>query len=425
MTYTKKLKPHEFKIWHGKQPLLGQLDIELTERCNNTCIHCCINLPEDDVAARNREMGTDFVKEVITQAAGLGCLTVRFTGGEPLLREDFGELYVFTRRLGMRVILFTNGRLITPELAALLARMPPGRVVEVSVYGMRPESYDRVVGKKGAFAEFRRGVALLEKHQIPFIVKAALLPFLKDDLAEFESWAQTIPRMDKSPGYAMNFDLRSRRDDPAKNARIAKLRVSPEETVGMLSRNPLYLKEMKQFCEKFMGPPGDKLFSCGAGHGTCIDAYGKAQMCIGLRDPGTVYDLRNASVKNQTMNQGVKAAPSLSGSPDGSQSTGSEPRQSPLRFALTEYFPRLRELRATNPEYLNRCGRCFLKGLCEQCPAKSWMEHGTLDTPVEYLCTVAHAEAGYLGLIGDQENAWEVEAWRERVAQFSGINAKV
>ena len=396
MTYIKKLKPHEFRIWHGKQPLLGQFDIELTERCNNNCIHCCINLPEDDVGARNWEMGTDFVKDILTAGRRPG-LPER-----PVYRRrtppagGFAELYIFARRLGMQVILFTNGRLITPELADLLARMPPGRVVEVSVYGMRPESYDRAVGKKGAFSEFRRGVALLEKHQIPFIVKAALLPFLKEDIAEFETWAQTIPRMDQKPGYSMNFDLRSRRDDPAKNTRIAKLRASPDETVTMLARDPLYLKDMRQFCGKFMGPPGDKLFSCGAGHGTCIDAYGKAQMCMGLRDPGMVYDLCG----------------------DGVGANG----HSSLRNALTEYFPRLREMRSTNPEYLHRCARCFLKGLCEQCPAKSWMEHGTLDTPVEYLCSVAHAQARYLRMITDQENAWEVEDWRERVERFTQVH---
>ena len=82
-------------------------------------------------------------------------------------------------------------------------------------------------------------------------------------------------------------------------------------------------------------------------------------------------------------------------------------------------------MRATNPEYLNRCAGCFLKGLCEQCPAKSWMEHGTLDTPVEYLCGVAHAQARYLGLITDQEKAWEVEDWRERVKGFTGNTSKV
>ena len=81
---------------------------------------------------------------------------------------------------------------------------------------------------------------------------------------------------------------------------------------------------------------------------------------------------------------------------------------------------RLWEVRPTNPEYLNRCGRCFLKGLCEQCPAKSWMEHGTLDTPVEYLCAVAHAQARYLGLLNEKESAWEVEDGKKRVQRFSG-----
>ena len=47
------------------------------------------------------------------------------------------------------------------------------------------------------------------------------------------------------------------------------------------------------------------------------------------------------------------------------------------------------------------------------------MEHGTLDTPVEYLCTVAHAQARYLGLLNDNENSWDVESGKERVGRFA------
>jgi len=412
MTFIRKLKPHEFNPWRDKRPLLGQLDIELTERCNNACIHCLINQPEHDAEARAREMDTALVKDILQQAAGLGCLTVRFTGGEPLLRDDFAELYLFARRLGMQVILFTNARRMTPELAQLLARIPPGRVVEVTVYGMHAESYDAAAASRGAFAEFWRGVELLREYNIPFIVKQSVLPPNRHEIAEFEAFAATLPRMDKMPGYAMNFDLRARRDNPAKNRFIQTLRLSPDETVAMLARNPNYRKSMREFCGKFMGPPGDKLFNCGAGHSTCVDAYGKAQMCMGLRDPGMVYDLtpQPPSLQGKGENQESPASPSLRGK--GAGGLG-------LRYALTEFFPRLREMRATNPDYLNRCARCFLKGLCEQCPAKSWQEHGTLDTPVEYLCEVAHAQARYLGLVAENENAWEVVDWRERVARFT------
>jgi MoaA/NifB/PqqE/SkfB family radical SAM enzyme len=391
--YVQKLKPHEFDPWHGKRLLLGQLDIELTERCNNNCLHCCINLPENDEKARSREMDTAFFKDVLAQAAGLGCLTVRFTGGEPLLRGDFEDLYLFARRSGLRVILFTNARLITPALARLLARIPPGRLVEVTVYGMSAASYDAAAASPGAFEEFRRGIALLREHSIPFIVKQAILPPNRHERAAFEAFAATIPWMDKSPSYAMNYDLRGRRDNPAKNRLIEKLRLSPEETTAVLAANPRYVDGMREFCGKFMRPPGEEIFSCGAGHGACIDAYGRAQMCMGLRHPDAVFDLRRPTE-------------------DGGGN-------SPLRYALTEFFPRLRKIRATNPEYLRRCARCFLKGLCEQCPAKSWQEHGTLDTPVEYLCAVAHAQARFLGLLGEGESAWEVEDARARVASFA------
>ncbi len=132
-SYVIKQKTHKNTI---PSSLLNHIDIELTERCNNACIHCLVNQPEKDETVRAREMDTALIKSILTQAAELGCLTVRLTGGEPLLRDDFAEIYLIARRLGMYVILFTNARRITPEIAGLLARYPPGREVEVTVYGM-------------------------------------------------------------------------------------------------------------------------------------------------------------------------------------------------------------------------------------------------------------------------------------------------
>jgi len=377
---------------------LSHIDIELTERCNNACIHCLINRSQQDANARAREMSTEMVKGILLQAAALGCLTVRFTGGEPLLREDFAEIYLCARRLGMWVILFTNARLITPEIAQLLARIPPGRPVEVTVYGMRAESYDGAAATSGAFDEFWRGVNLLREYKIPFVVKQSLLPSNRGEMAEFEAFAAELPAMEgNKPGYALNYDLRARRDDPLKNRRIAALRLSPAETVAILARNPDCRRGMREFAGKFMGPPGDKLFACGAGLGVCVDAYGKAQMCMGLRAPDMVFDLSSRAESG-----------------DG------------LQYALDEVFPKWREKHAQNPEYLRRCAVCFLKGLCEQCPAKSWKENGTLDTPAEYMCQVAHAQAVYLGLLREGEQSWEVpEAdWHERVARFTNEDSE-
>ena len=386
--YVARQTVEESTLWKDKLLILGRLDMELTERCNNNCIHCYINLPVDDNAARRSELSTAEIEAILAEAASLGCLTVRFTGGEPLLREDFEELYLFARRQGMKVLLFTNATLMTPELADLFVRIPPLEKIEITVYGMTQRSYEGVTRTPGSFDAAWRGINLLLEKSVPFVVKGALLPPNRGEMEEFEAWAATIPWMDKPPSYSMFFDPRCRRDSEDKNRLIKKLRLSPQEGLRILTRRQeSYIKEMKQFCSRFTRPPGDKLFSCGSGlGGGCVDAYGAFQPCMLLRHPDTVYQLKRGS----------------------------------LRDALTGFFPEVRQTKAENPDYLARCARCFLKGLCGQCPAKSWMETGTLDTPVEYLCELGHAQARYLGLLEDGEMAWEVEDWEERIKRLAG-----
>jgi MoaA/NifB/PqqE/SkfB family radical SAM enzyme len=398
--YAVRLKIDESPLWRDRRPQLVSLDIELTERCNCDCIHCCINLPANDAAARGQEMTTSEVKCILREAAQLGVLLVRFTGGEPLLRTDFEELYVFARQQGLKVLLFTNGCLVSPRLADLFARIPPLSPIEITVYGMTRRSYEAVTRAHGSFAQFRRGVGLLLERRIPFVVKSALLPPNRAEMTTFEAWAASLPGMTKPPEYSMFFYSRDRRDNAQKNKLIRSLRLSPAEGVAIQVRDRArYLKNMSQFCGRFLGPPGDRLFPCGFGDGPCVDAQGRVQPCMGIRVPELTYSLRASS-------------PSP-GHPDGG---GAETRC--LADALANFFPRLREMRATNPEYLRRCARCFLKNLCDQCPGASWAEHGTLDTPLDHVCAVAHAHGRELGLLHASESAWEVEDWRERVAQF-------
>ena len=384
-SYVKKENINKASLWKNKAPLLGWLDMELTERCNNNCIHCYINLPVDDSSAQERELPTDAIKNILREAVLLGCMEVRFTGGEPLLRKDFEELYLFARKQGLKVLLFTNATLITPHIAGLLSSVPTLERIEITVYGMKKKSYEAVTRTAGSFEAAWRGINLLLEKKVPFVVRGALLPSNKEEIDEFERWATAIPWMDKPPSYSMFFDLRCRRDGK-KNELIKSLRLIPEEGLGILTRRKdKYIKGMQEFCSKFMRPSGDRLFPCGAGCSSgCVDAYGALQPCMMLRHPDAVYDLRKGSLKD----------------------------------ALENFFPKMREIKATNPDYLNRCAKCFLKGFCEQCPAKSWMEFGTMDTPVEYLCGIAHVQARFLGLINEEEKAWQVQDYKERIKNF-------
>ncbi len=391
------------RMIHSSGSRIQAIDIELTERCNNDCIHCCINRPANDADARKRETTTAGIIDVLAQAVALGCLQVRFTGGEPLLRKDFERVYVAARRLGLQVLLFTNGCLITPRIANLFARTPPRAPIEITVYGMRQQSYEAITRRPGSYAQFRRGVNLLLAGNIPFVVKSVVLPQNQHEMPEFEAWARSLPWMTDAPAYAMFLDLRNRRDDDDRNATIATLRLPAEAGVALLARDATRHKtQLQEFACKYMKPSGDALFTCGAGTCICIDAYGRAQPCMSLRSPELTVGMTAESGDEK------KAIAPVAGT--GGNAAG-------LEDALNQ-FSKLANLRATNPDYLRRCAQCALKGLCEQCPAKSWIEHGTLDTPVEYFCRIAHAQARNFGWLGEGEHGWEVTDWQQRLARM-------
>jgi radical SAM protein with 4Fe4S-binding SPASM domain len=373
--YVKRIRSGEARLWPSRRPPLTRLDIELTERCNNDCVHCSVNRPAGDREAREKEWGAESWKKLLGEAAALGCLVVRLTGGEPLLRDDFEEIYVHARRLGLRVMIFTNATLMTPGLARLLKDTPPLEAVEVSVYGMKRETYEAVTRAPGSFDAFRRGLGLLRENGVPFIVKGAVLPATRGEMDEFEAWAAGLPGAAGLPSYALLFDLRSRRDG-RKNDLIASLRTDADEFVRVSRRHgEEAVGEWRDLCARSGGGRGGRLFSClPSGGSAAVDPYGQLQYCLGLRHPATVCDLAAGS----------------------------------LREAVTEFLPLVRDMRSAGRAYLERCGRCFLKGLCEQCPAKSWAEHGTLDTPVEYFCGIAHAQAVAAGLLEPGEKAWTV-----------------
>ena len=83
----------------GRYPLSATL--ELTNRCNFNCVHCYINQPANDQVAKQRELTTDQVKKIIDDMAEVGVLFLTLTGGEPLLRPDFAEIYT--------CLLYTSG----------------------------------------------------------------------------------------------------------------------------------------------------------------------------------------------------------------------------------------------------------------------------------------------------------------------------
>ncbi len=382
--YIQRIPQHKAPFWKKEKPVITCLEIELTERCDNNCIHCYINKPEKDKNALGGELSTQKLKRIISEAVSLGALIVKFTGGEALLRADFKELYLYARKLGLKVILYTNGNLISQDLIELFKKTPPLMPIHVSIYGISRKCHEAITRKKGSYRKAMRGIRMLLRAKIPFIVRTLKLPQNRIEFSKLCRWIKSLPYSEPSIPEGTFLLLHCRRDIK-KNILIRKLRMSPVEYVNSFIRLDNFIQDRQRLFKKNNFLFNNKIFDCGVkGHTVCLDAYGYLQPCILLREQSCVYNLKSGS----------------------------------LRYALTKFLPKISKRVTSNPDYLSKCARCFLRPICEQCPGQSWVEHGNLDNPVDYCCEIAHTEARLLGLLNEGEYGWSVPNWKERIKGF-------
>ncbi len=81
------------------------MDLALTFRCQNDCVHCYAGGPHE-----TPELTTAQWKSVIDKLSEIGVFILTFTGGEPTLRDDLPELLLYAQNKGMVTGLISNGR---------------------------------------------------------------------------------------------------------------------------------------------------------------------------------------------------------------------------------------------------------------------------------------------------------------------------
>jgi len=346
----------------GRYPLSGS--IEVTNRCNLRCQHCFIQC-DRQAWEHEPDLTTAEWCDILDQMAKAGTLWLLITGGEPLMRPDFAEIYMHAKRLGFLVTLFTNGTLVTDEVADLLEAYPPF-AVEVSLYGRTQEVYERVTTVPGSFARCMAGIQRLHQRRLLLRLKTPVMTLNVDELWDIKAYAEEL-------GTPFRFD-------PMINAGLAggkeplALRLSPEEVVALDLADPERMSEWREFCSRFVGEriPTDDLYVCGAGLRTFhIDAAGRMNVCLLSRRPQ--YSVRAGS----------------------------------FREGWEQALPNERK-RQVSAAY--GCNRCRLQALCGQCVAWAEMECGQAEQAVPYLCAVAHERAKAIGrpttIVADTSIQW-------------------
>jgi len=363
MSQTSAIEIQDFTLWNKmkSQRSLFSFDLELTARCNLNSRHCYINLPANDKAAQGRELSLAEIAHIADQAVELGALWCLITGGEPLLRDDFADIYMLLKRKGLLVSVFTNATMIRAEHIALFKKYPP-RDIEVTIYGSSRESYERVTRRPGSFAAFERGLDALCDAGVRVRLKAMAL---RSNLEDMEAIA-TFGRARTKDFYRFDPQLHLRFDgDAQRNEEIKGERLTPEEIVDIERADEkhfgaLAASEDKLIIAELNHIGCDHLFHCGAGTSNFNVGYdGTFRLCSSLWAPGTTVNLREI----------------------------------PLRQAWETFISTVRDLRSRKPEFLNTCRKCELVNLCLWCPAHAHLETGELDGATPYFCAVAHARA--------------------------------
>ncbi len=370
--YLEELKLPDFHLWKRTEekriPLSAE--IELTERCNNNCVHCYINLPADDEEARKRELSFEEIRDIVDETVQMGCLWWLITGGEPLVREDFADIYLYLKKKGLLTSVFTNATLITPELVSLFKKHPP-RELEITVYGITPKTYEKITRTLGSFEAFMKGINLLQKENVPFTLKAMAL---KSNMGELEAIKDFCKPISRGPFRFDPFLHLRLRLNGKRNRQIRNERLSPQEVVAIELRDEERKNGLlKQVCEEkeraeetVHFSDDNQLFYCGAGRTSfAIDSYGFLKLCSSLSHPDCVYDLKKGS----------------------------------LREAWEEFVPKVRAMRTEDEECRKKCLNCPLINLCMWCPATSYLECGKVDRHIENFCQIAHARAEALGTV--------------------------
>lgn len=255
--------------------------IELTSKCNFKCVHCYL-----DNCHSEEQLPLDKIKYILDQLAKAGMLTIFLSGGEPLLRSDFPEIYTYAKKLGFLIVIFTNGYLLNDSLLELFLKYPPLEI-DISLYGGSNEAYERITGVKGAFDVIKQNILKYTQAGIFVSSKTPVLNLMIDDLDNIKKFADDchIP-------WRISFDIVPTIDNEEKNG----YQVEAKTAVQLFKKySSTYQADKTTLIENLMNSNfriGRKRYACGTGKSSCfVDYRGIVCPCIETRHRGiSIFD---------------------------------------------------------------------------------------------------------------------------------------
>lgn len=343
-------------------PLSGTF--ELTGRCNLDCKMCYVHVDKQRIQELGfRERTTEEWISMAKQIFEAGTFKLLLTGGEPMLRPDFCEIYEAVAQMGFFLSLYTNATMITPKIMETLKKYPP-HTIGVTVYGVSSDTYGKVCGNPNGYEQMMQGVEQLLELPSKIELRATIV---QDNLKE----AKEIETFIKSFGDRVTFNINQTVFQSSRGSigNASACRLTPQQNAQFYCKryismaeecieNPEKMNEIRMDLEK--NKQGEKqpvqselqgIYGCGAG----LEEYtitwdGRMLPCTLM---GNCYT-------------------------------------EPFEEGFQQAWERLQDV-MIKPVLPAKCQECSVKQLCGVCPASRYCETGDINGIPEYFCQLAES----------------------------------
>lgn len=342
---------------HAKAKKLGvpaAVTFEITSRCNFECKMCYVH---DKTDCGKNELSAEQWLSLGRQARDSGALFLLLTGGEPLVRSDFEQIYTGLSEMGFVISINTNGSLLSGKTAELFKKLPPNRL-NISLYGVSDNTYREVTGR-AAFESVKNNILDMRASGIDCRINCSLTPlnaaeingifdFAKQNDLFIKATSYMYPPVRRACFEAGKSDCRFTADETAFYRReIHKLNLSPEAYA--------------QKCRLLLQNGGQE--NCG---------------CDEEADEGSPIMCRAGSSSCWIDKNGLMSACGLF----------AQNKFGAIEFGFAGAWEKVRESTA-KIRLSPKCTACGKKSLCGVCAAAAYSETGSFDGTPEYLCKVA------------------------------------
>jgi radical SAM protein with 4Fe4S-binding SPASM domain len=330
-------------------PRKGSLD--LTYRCNLNCHHCWVRIPPASKKIK-AELQIDEIKKLVDEARRMGCRQWYISGGEPLLRADFPEIFDYITRKTNRYTLNTNGTLITPSIARLLKREG---IKLVALYGADEKTHDHITRTPGSFQLLMQGIAYLKEAGTNFTMQ--IVP-MKDNIIHLSEMVRLAESLTPSWRYGASWLYLSAENNLKKNREIIGQRLLPAQAAELDFSPPFsHLPANREESIDVEGNMSDTgvFASCiRTRQEFHVDPYGDLSFCAFAKDSSTRKSLKKNSFET----------------------------------IWNTFIPSLKNQFNLQPLQTGDCFSCDIADSCSSCPAYRYLEHSNYHQKIEYLCDI-------------------------------------